>query len=175
MTSGKVIEGIYRDRLIASDGQVVFDSDWKSNVIVLRCRVLLAGFMRNEATAKGIQSLKVGQGDPAWDNLVQLPKPDPNVLDKLVDNAPFAIPLAKLKLDYLNPQTDDLSVTPTNRIQVTAVLGPGEPAGADPFPLREFGLFGQMNGTDFMIDYVRHPLIEKDALLTLERKLRLAF
>ena len=175
MASGNVIEGIYRDRLIAPDGQVVFDSDWKSNVIVLRCRVLLTGFMKNDATAKGIQSLKVGRGDPAWDNLVQLPKPDPNVLEQLVDNAPFVIPLAKLKLEYLNPKTDDLSVAPTNRLQVTAVLGPGQPAAPDPFPLREFGLFGQMNATEFMIDYVRHPLIEKDGLMTLERKLRLAF
>src|SRR5258705_996480 len=116
MTSGNVIEGIYRDRLLAPDGQVVFDSDWKSNVIVLRCRVLLSGFMKNDATAKGIQSMKVGRGDPAWDNLVQLPKPDPNILEQLVDNAPFVIPLEKLKLEYLNPKHDDLSVTPTNRL-----------------------------------------------------------
>lgn len=175
MASGNVIEGIYRDRLIAPDGRVVFDSDWKSNVIVLRCRVLLTGFMKNDATAKGIQSLKVGRGDAAWDNLVQLPKPDPNVIAQLVDNAPFVVPLAKLKLEYLNPTTSDLSLTPTNRLQVTAVLGPGQPAVPDPFPLREFGLFGQMTATEFMIDYVRHPVIEKDSLMTLERKLRLAF
>lgn len=175
MTSGNVIEGIYKDRWIAPDGQVVFESDWKSNVIVLRCRVLLSGFMKNDATAKGIQSMKVGRGDPAWDNLVQLPKPDPNILEQLVDNAPFVIPVAKLKLEYLNTKNDDLSVTPTNRLQVTAVLGPGQPAAPDPFPLREFGLFGQMNAVEFMIDYVRHPLIEKDSLMTLERKLRLAF
>ena len=175
MNAGNVISGIYRDRLIAPDGQVVFDSDWKSNMIVLRCRVLLTGFMRNDATAQGIKSMKVGRGDPAWDNLVQIPKPDPNVTDQLVDNAPFVIPLANLKLEYLNPQTDDLSAAPTNRLQVTAVLGPNQPAAPNPYPLREFGLFGQMTATEFMIDYVRHPLIEKDNLMTLERKLRLAF
>jgi hypothetical protein len=175
MTPGKVIEGIYRDRLIAPDGRIVFDSDWKSNVIVLRCRVLLASFMKNDATAKGIQSLKIGRGDLSWDNLVQLPKPDPNVLDSLVDNAPFVMSLNLLKLEYIDPTNNDLSAKPTNRLQVTAVLGPGQPAAPDPFPLREFGLFGEMNNTEFMIDYVRHPLIEKDALMTLERKLRLAF
>jgi hypothetical protein len=43
------------------------------------------------------------------------------------------------------------------------------------FPLREFGLFGELNGVSFMIDYIRHPLIEKDVAVTLERRVRLIF
>jgi hypothetical protein len=175
MIAADLIEGIYRDRLLSPRGEVVFDSGWRSNMIVMRCRVLLAGFMKNEASARGIQSMKVGRGDAAWDNLAQPPKPDPNTLNQLVDNAPFVIALANLDLKYLAPN-DTPVLVPTNRLQITATLGPNQPTpGADPFPLREFGLFGQMNGTEFMIDYIRHPLVEKDSLMTLERKVRLVF
>jgi len=173
--SGNLVEGIYRDLVFGPDGERIFDSGWRSNMIVLTCRVLLAGFMKNEATAHGIQSLKVGRGDSAWDKLAQPPKPDPNLVNQLVDNAGFVIPVAKLKLEYLNPKTDDVSLDVTSRLQITATLGPGQPAAPDPYPLREFGLFGQMNNTEFMIDYIRHPLIEKDSVMTLERKVRLAF
>lgn len=173
--SGSYIEGIYRDRLIGPNEEVLSDSGWKSNMIVLRCRVLLAGFMKNEGTARGIQSLKFGKGDPAWDQLAQPPKPDPNSLEQLVDASPFSIPVANLKLEYLDPRTSDLSPQATNCVQITATLGPSQPPAPDPFPLREFGLFGQMNNREFMIDYVRHPVIEKDSLMTLERKVRLIF
>jgi hypothetical protein len=173
--SGSLIEGIYRDRLVGPNNEVLLDSGWKSNMIVLRCRVLLAGFMKNEASARGIQSLKFGKGDAAWDQLAQPPKPDPNSLDQLVDTAPFIIPLANLKLEYLNPRNSDLSAQATNCVQISATLGPGQPPAPDPYPLREFGLFGQMNNTEFMIDYVRHPVIEKDSLMTLDRKVRLIF
>lgn len=173
--SENLLKGIYRDRLIGPNDQELFDSGWKSNMIVLRCRVLLAGFMKNEATARGVQSLKVGKGDPAWDKLAQPPKPDPNSLDQLVDGSGFTIPLANLKLEYLDPKNSDPSQVQTNCLQITATLGPGQPPGVDAFPLREFGLFGQMNNKEFMIDYIRHPLIEKDSLMTLERKVRLIF
>jgi hypothetical protein len=86
------------------------------------------------------------------------------------------IPVANLTIDYLD-SVDAVSVTPTNVIQVTATLGPGQPTAATdpPFPLREFGLFGQLEGQPFMIDCVRHPLIDKDGSVTLERKIRLVF
>jgi hypothetical protein len=57
-------------------------------------------------------------------------------------------------------------------VQITATLGPNEPP-ATTFELREFGLFGQVGGAPFMIDYIRHPLIQKDGAVTLERRVRL--
>ena len=170
-----VIEGFYRDRLTGPGGVLLRDSGWQHNLIVLQARRLLAGFMKNEATAQGIQSMKVGRGDPAWDTTPP-PEPDPGTLNELVDAAPFVISGGSLVLQYLTP-SDTPTATITNRVQITATLGPGEPTPANqpPFPMREFGLFGRMNGADFMIDYIRHPLIEKDGLLTLERKVRLVF
>src|SRR5712691_5733437 len=125
--SAKLIEGIYRDRLVGPDGEPIFDSGWQSNMIVLSCRVLLTGFMKNEATAKGIQSLRVGQGDPAWDKLAQPPKPDPNTVTQLTDAPGFSVP--KIKLEYLDPKTDAVIANQSSRLQITATLGPGQPAG----------------------------------------------
>lgn len=168
------INGIYRDVLLNAGGQPIFDSGWKSNLIVLRCRVLLAGFMKNEA-ALGIRSLQVGRGDAAWD-AVPPPVLNQDTLTQLVDSAPFIIPHTGLTLRYLN-ESDGVVAGPTNRLEIVATLGPGQPTPATdpPYPLREFGLFGELSGVPYMIDYIRHPLIEKDGSVTLERRVRLIF
>lgn len=167
------IKGIYRDCLRDLNGAVLSDSGWRDNMIVLRGRVLLSGFLKND-TSMGIQALQVGRGDPSWDT-TPAPLPDPNTLNALVDPSPFTVPVADLVLEYLD-SSDNVIATPSNRLQITATLGPNvPPAPPNPFPLREFGLFGKLGGTLQMIDYIRHPLIQKDAITTLERKVRLIF
>jgi len=169
--SDLIIKGIYRDRLLDAGGQLVFDSEWKKNLIVTNCRVLLAGFMRNEVSVRGIRNLQVGQGDPSWDTT---PPPAPPVTSNaLVDNAPFVIPVANLNLQYLN-DSDAIVPGPTSRIEITATLGPNQPSPGI-YNLREFGLFGELNSQPFMIDYVRHPVIQKSGSFTLERRIRLIF
>jgi hypothetical protein len=169
-----IIEGIYRDRLISPQGIVVFDSDWRSNMIVLQGRRLLAGFMKNEATAHGIQSLNIGSGLDAWDTTPP-PLPDAATVTDLVTPI-FTIPVADLLIQYLDA-SDAPTNAPSNRIQITSTLGVDQPtpAGQPPAKLREFGLFGTLNNSPFMIDYIRHPLIEKEGSVTLERKVRLIF
>lgn len=167
------ILGIYRDRLLDPGGAPVRDSGWRKNLIVLHCRILLSAFLKNEGGALGIQSLQVGRGEAAWDTTPPAAA-DPVTTNALVDPAPFVIPVASLVLEYLD-ESDSVVPGPTERVQVTATLGPNQPSpsGSPPFPLREFGLFGVLGGTPCMIDYVRHPLIEKDGAVTLERKVRL--
>jgi hypothetical protein len=169
-----MIKGVYRDRLLDAEGREIHDSGWQSNVIVLRCRVLLAAFMRND-NALGIRWLQVGRGDAAWDSTPP-PVPDPTVITQLVDSSPFPIPHTALSFQYLNSHDEFVSES-TNRIQIVATLGENQPTPATdpPYPLREFGLFGELNGAPYMIDYIRHPLIEKDGAATLERKVRLIF
>ena len=170
--------GIYRDVLRGPSGEVVRDSGWKSNVIVLRCRELLAAFMKGDQAdaALGIQSLKFGRGDPAWDTSPP-PKP-PESTSQLFDSKPFVVPKNALTLQYLDAN-NEFSAAPTNRLEIVAVIGPGQPDPSlglpSPYPLREFGLFGKLKGGDYMIDYVRHPLIEKDSAVTLERRVQLIF
>jgi hypothetical protein len=156
-----------------AQGAEVFDSGWRSNLIVARCRILLGSFMNNEGTAKGIQTLRVGRGDPLWDTTPP-PLPDPNLVTQLVDTNPFIIPRGpSLVIQYLN-DSDAIVANPTSRVQVVATLGPNQPT-AGTYQLREFGLFGELQGQPFMIDYIRHPLIEKSGSVTLERRVRLIF
>jgi hypothetical protein len=169
------IKGVYRDILVGSDTHLAYDSGWVSNTIVDRCRVLLAGFMKNEPS-DGIQYLAVGQGAAHWDS-DGTPAPDPATAVTLEDGYDPPIAVADLDIVYLDDADMEVA-TPTSRLQITATLEPGYPAPSAPlisYPLREFGLFGRFNGTDYMINNVRHPVIHKDLSATLIRVIRLYF
>lgn len=176
---GNSIKGIYRDILRSSDNAIIYDSGWKSNIIVNRCRMLLSAFMKNEQT-RGIQSLKVGQGDPQWDTS-GAPAPDATITE-LTDTSPYVVAAGDLQIEYLD-QNDQVVSGPTNRLQVSVTFGLNQPPAVAPlnsYPMREFGIFGQYtdaSGTvhDYMIDCIRHPVINKDVTTTLERAVKLYF
>lgn len=176
---GNSIKGIYRDILRSSDNTVIYDSGWRSNIIVDRCRVLLSAFMKNEQT-RGIQSVKVGQGDPRWD-IDGAPAPTAQ-LTTLIDPSPYIMNAGDLQIDYLD-ENDEVVSNPTNRLQVSVTFGLNQPPAVAPlssYPMREFGLFGQYTdagGTvhDYMIDCIRHTVINKDVTATLERSVKLYF
>lgn len=175
---GNSIKGIYRDILKGENNQIIFDSGWLSNVIVNRCRLLLAGFIKNDTineTFTGIQYLQVGKGVEEWDK-TGAPAPDPaetTALENPCDDDPFP----DLEIVYLDE--NDVEVPgPTNRLQITATLGSNYPVPEPPsqsYPLREFGLFGSFNNVNYMIDCIRHPVIHKDVSATLIRVVRLYF
>lgn len=170
-----VLKGMYRDILQGPDGDVRHDSGWTSNTIVERCHVLLAGFMNHDLT-NGIQFLAVGRGDAAWDTPAG-PPPPPATATDLVNRFPETIPFDQLDLTYLD-LNNEVVAGPTNRLQITATLSEGfptPPAGLSAFPLREFGLFGNFGGEDYMINYIRHPVIHKDTASSLIRVVRLQF
>lgn len=168
------LHGIYRDILQGADGAVIHDSGWTNNTIVERCRILLAGFMRNDPS-DGIRFMAFGRGLDAWDDSGP-PAPDPQATGLVTPYSP-PIAFAGLSVVYLDESNSEVG-TPTSRLQITAILGPGYPAplpGLTTYPLREFGLFGRLNGTDFMINSIRHAVIHKDATATLIRMIRLFF
>ncbi len=171
------LKGVFRDVLRDGDGNVIWDSGIRSNAIVDDCRRLLAGFMRGAPTGSiGIQGLRVGAGDPAWDAM-PAPPPASTTQTALVDPAPFLLPLVDLQLDYLTGGV--VSATPTNNLQIVASLAPGVPPWPDAAhttaTLREFGLVAELDGSPVLIDYVTHPAIAKDPLSTLDRTIWLVF
>lgn len=172
--AGDTLKGTYRDVLRSAGGAVIDDRGWRNNAIVIDCRRLLASFMAG-APALGIQGMLIGAGLSSWD--VGGPPPAGQSQTSLVDPAPFMVPFADLQIDFLD--NGAVSATPTNRIQIVANLGPGEPpwpdAGHVASGLREFGLVGQLNGATTLINYVTHPVINKDPTSTLERTLWLVF
>jgi hypothetical protein len=174
-TISNSIKGIYRDILKGLNGNIIYDSGWVYNTIVDGCRMLLAGFIKNEPT-NGIQYLAVGQGNKVWDT-DGAPVPDPLITTDLVDKYSPPIDFSELSLVYLD-ENDAEVPGPTSRLQITATLAPGYPAPISPlttYPLREFGLFGKFDRTDYMINCIRHPVIHKDASASLIRVVRLYF
>lgn len=177
MMKTNAIRGIYRDILRDKKNRPLYDSGWRSNLIVLRCRVLLASLMMNDSPL-GIQQVKIGIGDASWDETPPAAA-DPDTTTDLVDAAPFIISVADLTLEYLQPNGEPVENPDekTNYIQATIQLDPGDPPpiSGSVYPMREFGLFGDLNGEEYMLDYIVHPVIEKHELASLERKVRLLF
>lgn len=165
--------GEYHDRIITAGSRVI-DLGWRSNIIVDRCRELLAAFMKGDS-ALGLQFLAVGQGDALWDS--QPAGPSSPGTQKLADAGAVHIPVAGGSVVYLDAAGTAVA-GPTHRILVTVTIEPGTPAienGKTSYPLREFGLFGKLGAAEYMIDYVRHPVIHKQAGDTLVRTIRLVF
>lgn len=166
--------GRYRDVLRRPCGEVEGGA-WRDNAIVLDCRRVLASFMAGEAAA-GIQGMLVGTGLPAWD--VGGPPAAAAGQTALVDPHPFLVPASDLQVDFIDA-AGAVSAAPTNRIQIVATLGAGEPSWPDAnhaaASLREFGLVAQLGGGPALINYVTHPVINKDAASTLERTVWLVF
>lgn len=167
-------EGKYLDRLTRADGDVV-DYGWRPNVIVDQCRQLLAAFMQGQ-TAAGIQRISLGRGDAGWDTLpYEAPVPSTS---SLVDLSPHNISVTDAGmsisfLDIAGNTTSDVH----SRIEVSVTIdGDSLPIGpGETFPLREFALYGELNSSDYMIDYVRHGVIHIGQGDVLNRRIRLAF
>lgn len=189
--NGISIKGIYHDVLMDPEKGVIYDSGWRSNTIVRRCRVLIAGFMKNDSPS-GIQYLAVGQGKSEWDGQWSTANPPGPALDTVTGlesqaiDGPITIQPSVpvpgeeyLQIQYLddtdNPVSDEN--VRTSRLEVKATLKPGYPVPTEfnTYPLREFGLFGSFAGQPFMINCVRHPVIYKDLSATLIREIKLYF
>jgi hypothetical protein len=175
------LKGIYRDRLLRSNGQIVYDSGWVSNTIVDSCRLLLAGFIKQDphllVTQPRYLILRIAEGDAQWDT----PK-GPDVV--LPDNQELIKPYdaflqegPQLTLKYLD-KNDQVQDEPSHRLEITATLDPEKPQAAA-CALREFALcmrFGKPpNTTDYMLNHVRHRVIYKAETDTLVRVIRLSF
>jgi hypothetical protein len=169
------LHGLYRDVLTAPGGLVAWDRGWVRNTIVVDCHRILASFVHGGALSLGIQGLRVGQGLDSWD---QSGPPVPaSTQTALVDPNPFLVPVASLQIDFLDGAT--VTATPTNRLQIKATLGANVPSWPDANHasgnLREFGLVGQLNGKETLLNYVTHPVIVKDPASTLTRTIWLVF
>lgn len=168
------LKGRYRDVLRTKSGRIVEDRGWRSNAIAMDCRRMLASFMAG-APASGIQGMLVGSGKASWD--VGGPPAATPGQTQLVDPHPFLVPLGDLQIDFLD--NGNVSATPTNRLQIVATVGPGDPPWPDgnhvASSLREFGLVGEIDGDQALINYVTHPVINKDPTSSLERTIWLVF
>ena len=174
MTSKNIfLKGIYHDKWISPNGTIV-DLGWRSNIVVDRCRILLAAFMKGDSS-NGIQVMKVGRGEQFWDD--EPPEPPVRTIEQLTDPSPVDIPIGSSLIEYLDA-TGSPTEGPTHQLRISVMLEPGMPpveSEETSYPMREFGLFGQYGAQEYMIDYVRHPVIHKQAEDSMERTIHLIF
>jgi len=183
------LRGLYRDVVRDPRGRVTWDSDWRRNAIVVDCRRLLAAFVRSGPAgppvgpppnpyAQGILGIRVGAGNEAWDNTTISASPSDTAL---TDPNYYSLPRTDpdFTIDFLDPQTSAVVSAATNKLQIVAKFGPNKPSWPDgkhaTGTLREFGLYGQIEGAQVLLNYVRHPAIAKDPQSTLERTIWLIF
>jgi hypothetical protein len=162
-----MIRGAYRDIIRRPNREVIYDSGWHKNQIVNQCHELVAALMMppgddNNKNTPGIRFLRVGSGtEEGWDP--ETPPP--------VDTVNLASPYS---VDF-----DELDFTLSGKkLKITAILQPGYPTvleGRNAYPLREFGLFGCCGGKFYMINYVKHYLMEKEPSDELIRRVVLDF
>lgn len=189
-STGIRIQGKYRDIMKGPDNNIILDTGWRSNMIVHGCKLLIALMMSNK-NPQGIQYIRFGAGQKVWDglwNTNNAPYPKEDTL-QLEDPTDFRKEFAKneIQITSVNEiinQDGSKTYTPatgiTNLLRVTVTLEPGfpKPQGTNrSYELREFGLFGQnaADGKPYMINCVRHQLIDKDVENALVREIILTF
>lgn len=172
------IHGFWKDVIERKrpDGtdEVVEETDWKSNLIVVGMGVVLAGLLKGDPDfAGGIIRHAVGRGNPAWD-IPGPPAPSygaTSLVDEYFRKAPTAI-------SYLDPGGAPV-VGPTRSILVQTVLDYGEANGGGGEYIREQGLFGGLAtdtlGSGTMINLIYHVAKFKNSGIKITRYINLQF
>ncbi len=164
------LQGRFHDVVRTSDGQVVEDLGWRSNLIVDSAWRLLAGLLANEEGLGGVVHWAVGRGHRSWDDAPVHPDPDTSSL-----HAEFA--RTRIRRDDIRYLSDD------ERPQ--GELGPRLETRSrfswpdQPRTLREFGVYGGGRGAggraELLVNHVIHPRIDLAPGMVLDRRLRLSF
>ena len=141
------------------------------NLVVDTASVLICCLMKGQAGYGGVKYFAVGKGSPNWSN-ENPPLPDAPT-SKLVAES-FRKEIKPADIVFLTAN-NEVSETPTNRIQITTMFEANEANGE----LREIGIFGG-NATakadsGLMVNCKIHPLIFKTAGMKLERIIRFTF
>lgn len=153
-----LLAGTYTDRLYDASRILVLSRSG-SNLIVYGALDLIGSLLCNAAGAAPIQWYAVGSGNAAWDTAPPTPVRATTGLTAEV----FRTPLTPGDISY-DPQAKALTLE--------LRLGPNDAVG----PLREFGVFGGQAasarpGSGTLVNYKAHPVIQKTAGQTLDRKL----
>ena len=139
------------------------------NLVVDDCSVIIAMLMKGEGTP--LQYMAVGTGSTNWDN-DNLPEPE--ATDVKLLNETFRKAVQSSDIKFIDDD-NNVSTTPTNRIQVTVTFLEDEANGE----LREMGFFScgatADKNTGHLVNRKIHPIIYKTTGMQLERTVRFTF
>lgn len=135
------------------------------NIIVNSASVLIARLLKdNHEPDGGITYLAVGSGASGWD--LQNPPQPTNTQTKL-NNEIARKAFTTEDVTFVDPDTGDPTVVPTNVLDFTATFAETEAVG----PLVEMGLFGgdasDLTDSGTMVNFRTFPVLNKTSSMTL--------
>lgn len=136
-----------------------------NNIIVNSASVLIARLLKdNNEPEAGISYLAVGTGASGWN--LQNP-PQPTNTQTALENEIARKAFTTEDVSFIDPETGDPTVVPTNVVDYTATFAETEAVG----PLVEMGLFGgdanDQVDTGTQVNYRTFPVINKTNSMTL--------
>jgi hypothetical protein len=152
-------------RMILRENGRIIEERVDHNIIVNTASVLIARLLKdNQEPDGGITYLAVGTGAPGW-NLQNPPQPTntQTYLNSEIARKAFSTQ----DVTFIDPETGDPTIIPTNVLDFTATFAETEAVGA----LVEMGLFGG-DATDMInsgteVNYRTFPVINKTNSMTL--------
>ncbi len=136
-----------------------------NNIIVNSASVLIARLLKdNSEPSGGITYLAVGTGGVGWN--LQNP-PQPTTTQTTLENEIARKAFTTEDVTFVDPETGDPTIVPTNVLDFTATFAETEGVG----PLVEMGLFGG-DATDLLdsgteVNYRTFPVLNKTNSMTL--------
>jgi hypothetical protein len=154
-------------RMILRDGKTgeIVEERTNKNIIVNSASILIARLLKdNTEPDAGISYLAVGTGGSGWN--LQNP-PQPTNTQTALENEIARKAFTTEDVTFVDPETGDPTVVPTNVVDYTATFAETEAVG----PLVEMGLFGG-DATDAVdsgtqVNYRTFPVINKTNSMTL--------
>jgi len=159
------LSGAWRMTLKDSKTGVVIEERRGTNIIVNSASVLIARLLKDSHEPDGgITYLAVGTGGVGWD--LQNP-PQPSNTQTELENEIARKAFTTQDVTFIDPDTGDPTVVPTNVVDFTCTFAETEAVG----PLVEMGLFGG-DATDLAdsgteVNYRTFPVINKTNSMTL--------
>lgn len=144
---------------------IVLAERHNNNIIVNSASVLIARLLKdNNEPSGGITYLAMGTGGVGWN--LQNP-PQPTTTQTKLENEIARKAFTTEDVTFIDPETGDPTIVPTNVIDFTATFAETEAVG----PLVEMGLFGG-DATDLLdsgseVNYRTFPVINKTNSMTL--------
>jgi len=158
------LKGEYWIRLYDHEGSCLVERH-NNNIIVNSASILIARLLKdNSEPSGGITYLAMGTGAVGWN--LQNP-PQPTASQTTLENEIARKAFTTEDITFINPETGNPTIVPTNVVDFTATFAETEAVG----PLVEMGLFGG-DATDLLnsgteINYRTFPVINKTNSMTL--------
>jgi hypothetical protein len=152
-------------RMILRENGRIVEERADHNIIVNSASVLIARLLKDSHEPDGgITYLAVGTGAPGWN--LQNP-PQPTNTQTFLNSEIARKAFSTQDVTFIDPETGDPTIVPTNVIDFTATFAETEAVGA----LVEMGLFGG-DATDMInsgteVNYRTFPVINKTNSMTL--------